>query len=432
MKALLSITGGSLLILIFLALFVPTSYQEIKTVFLLLALAGVVLLASSSKLFWSGKTLLACFLLATFGLANSLHGELNEAPGAIRVLSVVTVWPILYGIMSAMLSRPDAIRMVAATLTIALVAILVYSFLFLGNMAGIVPDAVYFELKDQGQTVGFYDGRVRIGLYSVTSLLFLMPFWTHYLLILNRENTATFFHWALLFIGLVLCVLTGRIAVQIVVLMSFFILIVTEAIVGGGIRVGLRLFRGLSNWRSAVIVIIGAFALLSAFLSMDVRLDALVENIVSGFNFDDASNPDASVRGDQYISLMHAWLDGNVLFGAGNGSHTGYLRSDDMPWAYELTYVYMLFSTGIVGILFQCGWFGWGLLRIRGALMRRPDMEVYVAPMITGVFGLAIGAASNPYLGKFDYLWITLLPHMLAGAVSYQGRRMVRKHVNPS
>jgi hypothetical protein len=49
MKYLLSMTGTSLLALIFLALFVPTTYQEIKVVFLLLALNGVVLLVIYSK-----------------------------------------------------------------------------------------------------------------------------------------------------------------------------------------------------------------------------------------------------------------------------------------------------------------------------------------------------------------------------------------------
>jgi hypothetical protein len=49
MKYLLSMTGTSLLALIFLALFVPTTYQEIKVVFLLLALTGVVLLVIYSK-----------------------------------------------------------------------------------------------------------------------------------------------------------------------------------------------------------------------------------------------------------------------------------------------------------------------------------------------------------------------------------------------
>jgi hypothetical protein len=320
-----------------------------------------------------------------------------------------------------MLNRPDSIRMVFSTLTIALIAVLAYSFLFLGNVVGIVPDAVYFEL-DQGQLIGFKAGTGGFSLFSVASLLFLMPFWVHYLFKLSRENRAKAFHWTVLFIGLVLCVLTGRRAVQIVVLMSPFIVAMTEAMVGGGVRAVLGLFRRLFNWRNTAIVIVGTIVLLYVFVSMDIRFDAIVENFLKGFDFDNPRSVDAIERGNQYVSLMRDWFDGNYFFGAGNGSHAEYSRSYDMPWAYELTYIYLLFSTGIIGMLFYFGWFGWGLLRIRGALMQRPDMAVYVAPMITGVFGLAIGAASNPYFGKFDYLWIILLPHLLAGALSYQGK----------
>lgn len=427
MKTLLNIVGTSLLVLIFLALFVPITYQEIKIVFLLLALTGVVVLGIySKKLIWSERTLMACFLLATFGLVNSLHGELNSAPGAFRVLTVMTVWPILFAILSTMLNRPNAIRMLIFTLTITLLVLVAYSFLFLGNMSGVVPDALYFEL-DQGQAIGFYDGTVEYSLHSISSLLFLIPFWVHYLLILNRTDKAKIIHWIVLFVGLFLCVLTGRRAVQLVVLMSPFIVMATEAMVGSGLRRGLSLFKFFFIWRYASFLIIGAIGLTFVFASIEIRLDALVEEFMLGFNFSEFSS--AVERVNQFYSLINSWFNGNLLIGAGNGSHTDYLRSAHMPWAYELSYVYLLFSTGVVGVLFYFGWFGWGLMRIRNALIYRPDMRIYVLPLITGVFGLAIGAASNPYFQKFDYLWILLLPHLLAGAVKHQRKHVTGKYV---
>ena len=96
MKVFLNIAGTSLLALILLALFVPTTYHEIKIGFLLAALTCIGTLGLSSKLVWSSETLMACFMLAIFGLLNSVHGLLNSAPGAVRVLSVMAVWPILY------------------------------------------------------------------------------------------------------------------------------------------------------------------------------------------------------------------------------------------------------------------------------------------------------------------------------------------------
>lgn len=417
MKVLLFIVDTCLLALIFLALFVPTSYQEIKIVFLLLALTGLGVLALYSKLVWSGDTLLACFLLAIFGLLNSVHGLFNSAPGAVRVLSVMTLWPILYAVLSTMLNRPDAVKMLVSTLTITFIAIQLYSFLYLGNMTGVVPDVLYFELE-QGQNIGLNGSTVEYSLYSISSLLFLMPFWLHYLFYLANEKRAKIIHWAVLIIGLVLCVLTGRRAVQLVVLMSPFLVVISEAIFCGGMNKAVKSIGRLFNIYNVVFISLGAASLLFVFESMGLQFSPMVDSFKSGFEF--TTDVSASARGDQFVSLMSAWLDGNLLFGAGNGSHTDYLRSESMPWAYELTYVYLLFSTGIVGVLFYFGWFGWGLLRIRNELNKRPDVSIYAVPIITGVFSLAIGAAANPSFLKFDYLWIILLPHLLAGAIKYQ------------
>jgi hypothetical protein len=47
-------------------------------------------------------------------------------------------------------------------------------------------------------------------------------------------------------------------------------------------------------------------------------------------------------------------------------------------------------------------------------------MVIYVAPIITGVIGLAIGAASNRYFAKFEYLWIIMLLPLLVGGIRSQ------------
>jgi hypothetical protein len=422
MKRLLYFSGFSILLLIFLALFVPTTYFEVKVVIFLLALISMMVLTINSKLVWTKQTWWACFLLSSVGLANSLHGQIENAPGAFRVLSVMTVWPMCYTFFSALLNQPNSIRRMASTFKAALVAILLYSFLYLGNMAGLIPSWMYFEL-DQGQNVNFdYFGTVEYAMYSVSSLLFLIPFWGHYLLKSSNEGKSKRLDWILLLIGLVLCVLTGRRAVQLVVFATPLIVLFSEIIIGQDIRGGFRLLWNFLNWKNFLLLNFLILILILILDSMGIRFASLIDNFILGFDFKGSSDAGAAERGNQFDSLMGAWYDGNYLFGAGNGSHTDYLRSDPdiMPWAYELTYVYLLFSTGIAGVLFYFGWFGWGLLRIRKDLISHPEMASYVVPMISGTFGLAIGSASNPYFGKFDYLWVILLPHLIAGSLKYQ------------
>jgi len=46
-------------------------------------------------------------------------------------------------------------------------------------------------------------------------------------------------------------------------------------------------------------------------------------------------------------------------FGHGYGAVAHVVRSETMPWAYELQYLAMLFHTGIVGTLLYADGIGW-------------------------------------------------------------------------
>ncbi|MHB8759490.1 MAG: hypothetical protein ACYC5S_05140 [Thiobacillus sp.] len=50
---------------------------------------------------------------------------------------------------------------------------------------------------------------------------------------------------------------------------------------------------------------------------------------------------------------------------------------------------------------------------------------------LAALIEISIGAATNPYIGKFDYLWIVLLPHLLADAVRYQSTDRRRRMPEP-
>jgi hypothetical protein len=422
MKIFKRIASSNVLALIFLALFLPTAYQAPKILLLTIALLCFGILIIFLRVTWTPETLLACGVFAVYGLANSLHGYLNGAPGALRVLTVMTVWPILYALFSPMLNELSAVKTVVKTLQISLAFILVHTLLFIGRAADIVPDALYFEFSEHiGQGVALYDGRVRLALFSVASLLFLVPFLLHYLIYLSREMKVRWFHWLLALLGLLLTALTGRKAVQLVVFVSPVIIFMVDFVVVKKKADRSTVFGNIIGWRFLLPSFVTILVLVCILALGDISSRELVDYFLSGFEFDNSENPDAIARGDQYTSLMHAWSNGNIWFGAGNGSHTDLLRAEgEMQWSYELTYIYLLFSTGLVGVTFYAWWFVWGVRRIRRSLAKRPDMAIYVAPIVTGSIGLLMGAASNPYFGKFDYLWIIFLPHLLAGAVRDQ------------
>ena len=423
------ITNAALLFLIFLCLFVPTAYVLFKVSLILIILIGVSGKVYLGNVFLNRNTCYAVSAYCLFGLLNSIHGEFNGAPGAIRVLTVMALWPLFYLIFAIQLNSQNAVRWLNSVFTVTLVAIITYSLIFLGHEFEFLPNIIYFELA-QGNKFGIYDGFIEYNLFSISSLLFLVPLFTHRLickLTVNRaiQQKSAIIEICILILALILCLLSGRRALQLVILLTPVLVISSELILGQRVR---DLINKLISWRLSVTVVaifIGLLTFLRVF-TIDIDKDVALDNMLGGFDFTGGSDQSASVRYEQYESLMRAWWNGNILFGEGNGSCTEVLRdSGDMPWSYELTYVYMLFSTGIMGVIFYTTWFGWGLIRLRHALALRKDLVQYITPIVTGIFAFLIAAASNPYIGKFDYLWIVFLPHLLAGSLQYQRTEIV-------
>src|SRR5207253_3067923 len=110
--------------------------------------------------------------------------------------------------------------------------------------------------------------------------------------------------------------------------------------------------------------------------------------------------------------LIHAFMKSPVL-GTGFGGHADYIRSDERPWSYELTYYQMLLNLGTVGMTLL----GTLFAVYTGAVIRvlRQFREGSAIPfgLLIAFFSLLIGAYSNPYFGGFDSLFFAgLLPFL--------------------
>ena len=87
-----------------------------------------------------------------------------------------------------------------------------------------------------------------------------------------------------------------------------------------------------------------------------------------------------------------------------------YIRSDVMPWAYELSYLALLYQTGLVGLGIYATGIAWiyfmGVKILRSGGMFAESM----LPLLVGMTCFLVANATNPYLAKFDGLWIIFLP----------------------
>lgn len=67
----------------------------------------------------------------------------------------------------------------------------------------------------------------------------------------------------------------------------------------------------------------------------------------------------------QYNALVSG-IDDNILFGHGLGSYiSNYIRSDDMPFLYELEYLALLYQFGVLGLMYIIGIFAYMIKEIK-------------------------------------------------------------------
>ena len=115
-------------------------------------------------------------------------------------------------------------------------------------------------------------------------------------------------------------------------------------------------------------------------------------------------------REEQYAALLDGWSE-NLILGGGHGSYVpASLRSETMPWAYELYYLALLYQTGVVGMTFYTAgvlwiyWMGVKIIREGGVLARM------MFPTLVALSCFLIASGTNPYLPRFDGLWVIFLP----------------------
>jgi hypothetical protein len=274
-------------------------------------------------------------------------------------------------------------------------------------VVGWLPGLLYLPLN-LGQQIGLYHGFIELNLYNLSSLLFLVPFLIAVLMIWPDRRTALaprICVWAALVAGGALVLLSGRRALLLVVSSAPLFVF--------AFRAALPYLERLRGRRVMVGTLVGAGV---AGLAVTFYLHALYNfslgsvwrMFLQGFDF--SRDVSATVRSQQLDALLTDWA-GAPLLGAGHGASAANLvRSTEMPWAYELSYAALLFHTGLLGFLAYSAAVVWiyadGLRVIRdgGAL------GAYMLALLVGLTCFLIGNATNPYLEKYDLMWVIFLP----------------------
>jgi hypothetical protein len=394
-------------VLFFMMLFLPAAYQPIKAVLLALVLAAIVAQALTSGGLPLHRAILiwTLFTVAT-SLAFMLRGAINGAPGALQVGTVYALWPLVYTVLIAGAATQGVLITIIRVLVVATIAIGLYGVSYILHVVGWMPDFLYIPF-DQGQRIGFYKGFVEFNLDSLASLLFLVPFVVSALMTWPKSEAPVSrpWLWIALIMGAGLVALSGRRALQLVVVLSPLFALLLRSLLP-------REERRASRKLVVHFLVFGAVAMIGGGVVLHFvfgfSLGPVVEMFKRGFAFE--SYVRAVPRKEQFLNLLGAWTQSPVL-GAGHGAVApGWLRSEDMPWAYELSYVALLFHTGLLGFLVYAAGVAWIIATGLRIIREGNRLGLCMLSVLVGTVCFLVANTADPYLEKYDYMWVIFLP----------------------
>ncbi|WP_312135021.1 O-antigen ligase family protein [Sphingobacterium sp.] len=356
------------------------------------------------------------FIYILFGIFFSYVGFLatpEQYGNVLQTLPIRVVWPILYMMMIPLFSLGYyVVRYINLTLVIATGFIGLY--ILLGGLSyiGLLPIPQSFFVNTV-QIEGKYDAVIQLADPSITSLMYLIPFvLTYYLLKIDElDRIRRSYIVVALFFSIMGMMISGRRALILNALIAPFLFYLV-----------VRFSKLASDWRLQKKIIIQMLFMASILVITTIgaiyfdllNFDALQDSFVQSFDLSANSKDQASeIRGSQASGLLRSFAE-NPIIGTGLGTGSKYVvRSHEVAGSYELSYLAILFQTGIVGSSIYFGlliYLVWKLFKLIG-----PETK-FIIPHLVGVICFLIANASNPYLAAFDHLWTIFLP---MGIVNY-------------
>jgi hypothetical protein len=386
-------------------LVVPTVYQPVKGVLLAAVLAGIVWqVIRSGRLRLHPLIACASAVYVAVGLVFVLRGVWLNAPGALAVSKVYVLWPAVYTVLIAAAASSRVLNALSQLLVLATIVICGYSLIYILWAIGWWPDLLYLPL-DQGQDFTVRNGTVEFNLYSIASLIFLVPYVAAMLILIPKDEAPVSRPtlWVALGLGLFVSLLSGRRGLQLVVVLGPLVAMVLRFLVCEPRSVNRIRAGGMAGY--GVVVIAAAIV---ARTALGIRVGAAFDWFVAGFRF--SSDRIAMMRASQSAELLAGWWRSPWLGWGHGASLATMVRADDMPWAYELSYLALLLHTGAVGVFIYA--VGPAFIFLIGFLIARSGYRLG-RPLLAVLVGSAmflVANATNPYLSKFDYEWIIFLP----------------------
>ena len=373
-------------LLIFMILIFPTVFQ-IQKLAIIVFIAFLYFLISVEKITVNYRVLIWGF---SYIITNAIFLLLGSAknPEIFRVLAPIhLIWPLLYFLVFIF---PFSLKEIMFDLfsffpKIGLVLSLLTIYIYL-SYTGRVP--VINELSVLiPHNINSFGGYVSYFSPNITSFFCLIPISISYVLFSKEKNL-----FALNFISLIsmtLCsLLIGRRALLVTTGIIFILALLYKILVS---KIGVR--KIFKYCFLLIVISLFMYYVINVF-NLNLRL----------FNFDIIADISDTERKLQFVDLIDSWKK-FPIFGVGFGINSAHvIRSFTVPGLYELSYVALLFQTGIIGFTIYFFLYGWLGLRLFKQFYLTQNIQ-YLAIFLSYI-SIMIAHGTNPYITSFDGMWI--------------------------
>lgn len=387
-------------LLLFLILYLPTLAQPIKLGILVVLFLSIIFTNRSNNRFTYSKGVLIWLLIYVFTNFFFLsEGALTDSTVMLRFAPVNIIWPLLYlgtlvtgfslkNVHFNYVSFFNALSIIIPVFIIG--TFFEYTYGISNNLLSIIFPTITSD----------YGGFINYFAPSITSLFFLGS-WSLCIIFAEKNINRRLLNLISAVLIIIAAILVGRRALLLTLVLGPIIFLLLDSILFNRRK---RLFQIL-----ILIVVVGIVGLgaLSFFSNQDLRIFNLSNSAVQN-----------NYRTLQLSSLIDGW-ETHPLFGSGFGINASVVRSAISPGTYELSYVALLFQSGIVGVVIYFSLYIWIFIRLNMAYIETKNM--YYLIVNVGYLIIMLMNATNPYINSFDGLWIIFFCLALINRLDIQG-----------
>jgi hypothetical protein len=393
------------------------SLLNIKVMLLVVVIVSIVILTlATGRTGLHPTTAVWIYFMSALGFLFVLKGFVAGLTGAAQEIQIYVIWPVIYGLLLAGIRSDKVLFGLVGTILLATSCVGLYSIAYSLAAVHAIPNAGLLDfiiVDSERQLFASADGFIRMAYPGLNSLVFLVPFSFAALVTYNHRvwrgfRFRRFSLWAAVLLGPTSVLLSGRRALYLVTLAApfftlFFLSFQPKAEREANRRALLRVIA------LGMFVAVLSIACLQSVLGLNMA--AVAKGFVTAFTFTPTTaDKGAAYRREQFYALLSGWTEYPV-FGSGYGAPaSGSVRSQSDPYKYELTYMAMLYQTGLLGVIGYtagiCWIYGMGLRLIR----RGGNLSAVMVASLVGLSSILVANATNPYFGSFERMWPIFVP----------------------